>query len=152
MSKEIIIRLRDDIDNSIGGDVQTYTLTTLTGEKREIDLNANHAAEYELAMLPYIKASRPWKRTKGKGNGKTHQKRATPTWATEINQWATDHGYDWSDVAQRQAVRTWGIQNELLKSKTGLMPRHVLQAHYEMREAGRLSHDEWPFSATGFTT
>lgn len=159
--QEVIVRLRDDLDNSLDASIATYSFTWIDGQMYEIDLSAPNVAQFETDMMPYIKAARKSKRRQRPSRAKPKQpavvggdygdepKRKTSQWSAEIHQWATDHGYDWDDKAQRQAVRQWAIESGIHTARSGLLPKHVLQAHCAARRSGEV---EWPFSATGFTS
>jgi hypothetical protein len=127
MSKEVIVRLRDDLDNSVGGDIETCQFSW-AGKNYEIDLTAEHFAEFEFAILPYIKAGREVKRRR--------KTTSTPRskgyrWPEEISSYAAKLGYNWDDKAQRQDVRTWALANGHCKNHTGVLPKEALDAYHE---------------------
>jgi hypothetical protein len=147
MSKEVIFRLRDDLDDSIG-DIETLTFEWINGQLYEIDLNATHIADMEQAMLPYVKAARPIKRKartkqskpKAKAASNGDKPKRNPQWPAEIHGWATDRGYDWDDVNQRRAVREWARREGMIIARAGVIPQHVMEAHYQARQEGL----KWP--------
>lgn len=150
MSKEVIVRLRDDIDDSIGDDIASYEFG-FRGVLYEIDLSPDNFAKMELALAEFVKVAREVKPKRG---GK--RKRAAPaqipvaevrakiakpvtarvTWSGEIHAYAASLGYDWDDKAQRSAIRQWGGLG-----KVGLIPRKVLDAHHAAVTAGEIT---WP--------
>lgn len=145
--KEVIVRLRDDLDNKLDGSIDTYTWTWIDGKTYEIDLRAENLAKMEQDMLPYLKAGREAKRKKGKGSkakvsGDGGPKRQSSQWYTEIGGWATEHGYDWDDVNQRRTVREWAFEHTDYQGRSGVLPKYVLEAHYEAVQNGSAP---WPF-------
>jgi len=152
MGSRVRVEKFDDFDGNVRSDVETYSFVAPDGVRYEIDLNAEHFAEMELDFAKYIKAGRKAKRqgkTKGKARllGVPVNEPKAPNkvslWAKEINPWAADHGYDWEDPAQRKAVRQWGFEQGIYTSRVGVIPKHVMEAHYAARQKGEVP---WPYT------
>lgn len=142
--KEVIVRMRDDLDNTIDVSIETYTWTWVDGKTYEIDLHAENFAQMELDMQRYLKVARevkPSKSKKGKAKATDDPKRQAPQWTTEVKQWATEHGYDWDDPRQRKAVREWAFNYTDFHSRSGVIPKSILEAHWAQVHAGTIS---WP--------
>jgi len=151
MGSRVRVELFDDFTEEVRPDVRTYEFMAPDGVRYEIDLNADNFAEMELDFAKYIKAGRKAKR-QGKSKGKARiagtstdgePKRQAPQWTTEIAGWATDHGYDWQDPAQRKAVRQWALEQGIYEGTVGVLPKRVLEAHHAARQDGSV---EWPFA------
>lgn len=148
MGSRVRVERFDDLDESVRPDVQSYEFG-FGGVNYEIDLHSENFAEFELLISPYIKAGRKAKRQKAKPKAKVAATATADTqggrgqWSAEIKPWAIAHGYDWDDEKQRKAVRQWAIDTGLYSARSGMLPRHVMEAHHQGRITGQI---EWPFA------
>lgn len=108
MSKEVIIKVRDDFDGSDADETVTFTYR---GTVYEIDLNATNAESYDKALEPYVTRARevvpePSRYNGGKRRaaagaaigGLTH--RQARLLRAKVRQWGIDNGYQVSDRAR----------------------------------------------------
>lgn len=106
MSKEVIIRLRDDLDQSLT-DVQTVEFGW-GGKVYEIDLSAPNREAFAGVMASYVAAARPKKRKQ------TPPKDQSPK------------GDD--DLARRREIRDWATRNGYKVKAQGRIPQSVENA------------------------
>jgi Lsr2 len=134
MTQEVVVRLRDDFDQSLGTQddpVETHDLI-LDGEAVQLELSGSN---YEL-MRGDLKrwlavAHEPAKKRRQPRRVDAPKRKSPQGWVTEIHAWATEHGYDWDDPDTRRGIRHWA-QDVLGQScRTGVIPRDVMEAHYE---------------------
>jgi hypothetical protein len=142
MTQEVIVRLRDDFDQRLGrpdDPVETRDIV-VGGVAYELELNGSN---YELMLgdlKRWLAVARPKKRRRqrqvAKQESRPRAPRGTPAWNTEIHAWATEHGYDWDDPAVRREVRQWSEEVLGHSCRTGIVPRSVLETHYETTKRG----------------
>ena len=138
--KEVIIRFRDDPDRSLDESVATYTFSWIDGKSYEIDLSSSNVTKLEQAMQPFIKVARESKSHARRRKRAARESRSdnvgegATMWAKQIAVWAADHGYDWGDKAQRDAVRNFGIESGLATGRSGIIPRRVMEAYHAAQQ------------------
>jgi hypothetical protein len=115
MSKEVVIRLRDDIDGELADDVATRPFS-FDGVDYEIELNDNNFEEFRLDIKRWLQAARVAKtRRKKAANGKPKSKPQPPPSRGEIRAWASKNGYE---VGSRG-----NISNEVRSAYNAAHPR-----------------------------
>ncbi|MGN7799000.1 histone-like nucleoid-structuring protein Lsr2 [Leifsonia sp. 22587] len=106
MAQQVIVQLVDDLDGTPIDDNSGETIVfTIDGVEREIDLSAEHAAQFREALAPYITAGR--RRTKA----------AAPARAGR------------SAKPDLQAIRTWANANGHEVASRGRVPAAVVDAY-----------------------
>jgi hypothetical protein len=136
MSREVIVRLRDDFDGSTE-DVETHTFS-LDDQHYEIDLTEPNWQRLEKSLAEFVAVARQAKcRSRAQVSKVLPAKTPTSSsWAKEIGHYAADRGYDWQDKTVRQDVRRWAQAKGYSVGRTGLISRDVLEAHYQQRKSG----------------
>ena len=104
MAKKAVVRVVDDISGETLPEKQGQTVRFgLDGQDYEIDLSAEHAAEFRDAMRTYIHAGRrvtpaPQRRaTRGRSTAPATQGSMPGRDTGAIREWARAHGYPISD-------------------------------------------------------
>ena len=114
MSKEVIIRLRDDLDQTLD-DVQTIEFGW-NGKVYEIDLSATNRTGFENVMETYLAVARPKKARKRGGQARKAQP-APPQEGTVRDQ-----------LAKRRQIREWANNNGFEVKGRGAIPQEVTEA------------------------
>jgi len=105
MTKELITRLRDDLDRTLGDDIETYPFAW-RGVAYEIELSAENVARMDAAMAPFIEVARkaqpPRKRTRKPATVAPpiviaeHRRKRTQKdreHSARVRAWANKHGF-----------------------------------------------------------
>jgi hypothetical protein len=90
VSKEVVIRLRDDIDGDVADDVVTREFT-FDGVNYEIELNDNNFEEFRLDIKKWIQAARvarPRRKKAANGSSKPKPSPQPPPTRGEVRAWA----------------------------------------------------------------
>lgn len=114
MSKEVIIRLRDDLDQSLGN-VQTVEFGW-AGKVYEIDLGDENRGEFEAVMSVYVAAARP-KKVRKRGQAAAPKAEAAPPTPRTRDQ-----------LAARRQIREWARANGFQVNNRGAIPQTVIEA------------------------
>jgi hypothetical protein len=100
MTKEVVIRLRDDLDGELGEDVATRYFS-FDGTNYEIELSDNNYEDFRLDIKKWVQAAREARprRKLRKANGNSAQPKKQPPQphkATrgEMREWARQAGYE----------------------------------------------------------
>lgn len=98
MSKEVVVVVRDDLDGSVGA---TPVAFGWKGRDFEIDLNEEHAAEFEEAIRPYLQRARaqpatPPAKTRTPRSAAAARRAAL----TRVRAWALEQGYQLPNKAR----------------------------------------------------
>ena len=117
MTKEIVIRLRDDFDHDVADDVQTRFFTW-EGVEYELELSDANYAHWRNQMQPYLSVARPVKRARKKS---TPAKKAAKTAA------ASDRG----------VIRAWAKKRGYPVKDRGEISREVRDAYYKAHRRGK---------------
>lgn len=114
MAQRVLVELVDDLDGLSSDSVSTVKFG-LDGVEYEIDLGSDNAERIRDVLEPYVAAGR---RTGGrlKRGARSNGQRANPGEAGQIRTWAQENGYD---LAAR-----------------GRIPREVIDAYQDAKEAG----------------
>lgn len=125
MAKEVIIRMRDDRDNSVEefeGDIETVRFS-YGGKAMEIDLNTAHRKEFAELMEPYVVKGRnaPRKSPNTKGN------KATAPQAT--NGTSPAAAVAAAHSVNRAGIRNWANGNGFSVGPYGKVPAHICEAY-----------------------
>lgn len=126
MTQEVVTRLRDDLDRSLGDDVATRQFCWGKSDF-EFELNDSNyelfQKDYESAcevMAKWIKIARNQKRRREPKSFEAQE---------SIKTLASRHGLDWRDPDVRNDVRQWAIANKYpLQGKSQRIPRDTLAA------------------------
>lgn len=146
MTQEVVVRLRDDFDQSttseLGGIVATREFS-FDNVDYEVDLSDDSHALMQADMQRWLDVARKRAKTrrhrtrKAKQTGESREiepasnGKAPPEWTVGIHEWAARHGYDWDDKEVRQGVRIWAERVLGRSCRTGVIPRDVMEAHYK---------------------
>lgn len=120
MSKEILIRLRDDLDGSMGDDVETIPFA-YRGVAYEIELSPANAAYMDSRIAPFIDAGR-----KAPPPPKKAKKKPVPAPAPVM---PANGGAKVYSKAQRDAIRAWANENGIPVAEKGYLPRAAIDAY-----------------------
>ena len=138
MTQELVVQLRDDLDKTLGDDIETRQFR-FNGVDYELELSAANFELFGKDMAAWIAVSRRAKRK----HRKREVKRETSSvnghqilWGTETETWAVEHGYQW-DKQTRDEIRQWARDNGLPCRATGLIPRDIIEAHYKATHVER---------------
>lgn len=127
MSKEVVIRLRDDFDKELGETVQTRPFA-FNGQAYEIELSNQNFEAMAAAFEPYISAGRPVKK-------KPSRKKKPPPTRSDNGRWPImpggpdDHPTEKTrpSRARREtaAIRQWAIKHGWELPAQGRLPQQV---------------------------
>jgi Lsr2/MarR family len=132
MAKELITRLRDDLDDTLGEDVATYPFSW-RGTDYEIELNAANIARYDEAMAPLIAVARKV----------TGRRAPLGTRHSVLEHLAKDDAPEVPENTRkyRDRVRKWGNRNGFKIKAKGAIPAAAREA-YEAARRGKVGVDK----------
>jgi hypothetical protein len=98
MTKEVVVRLRDDISGELGEDVVTRPFS-FDGKDYEIELSDNNFEDFRLDIKKWLQAARearPRRKLRKTNGNSPKPKTPPPKPATrgEIREWAREAGYE----------------------------------------------------------
>ena len=129
MSREVIIRIRDDID---GSDADETIVFSVRGQTYEVDLSAANVELFDKSLAEWLKVARkadpPKRRKKAAAKSVTAQE-PVPL-VPPLHNAAVDPAGNRLTPAQRAEVRAWGIANGYPQRTTGRITREVLNAWF----------------------
>lgn len=104
MATRQIIEKYDDIDETVGEDVETYCFTSPTGIEYEIDLNTANVERLQQALEPFVAVARVLRKQRTKRKSMHFSPSAHGTTPGDIRAWAFANGLE---VSERGAIPGW---------------------------------------------
>lgn len=132
MAKELITRLRDDFDRTLGEDVETYPFAW-RGTAYEIELNTANVARMDQAMAPFIAVARkaiPPRKRKQKAETVVALPLTNGQRAKQLEQRARLA----DALAQRRRIRDWANHHGFTVGPKGVIPAVAIEAYEKARE------------------
>jgi hypothetical protein len=134
MAREVIIRIRDDLDPEALAD-KTVPFA-YNGTNYEIDLNAEHCDEFDYAIERFVRAARivvPEPAAKRK-----YKRRVGPDGVSTTALANRSPAFE-----QRSRIREWAQQTGFHVTNTGVIAKRIIQAYAEIHPDDPIRPDTW---------
>lgn len=127
--KEVIVRIRDDIDGSEGAETIEFGIR---GVSYEIDLSAANVELFDKSLAQFVEVARRVvsERAPAKAARQTRQTRQTP-----VSNQVKD---------KRREIRDWANDNGFQVDARGMIAQAVIEAYEAANPGVKLHPDVWP--------
>lgn len=129
MAREVIIRIRDDLDGESLAD--TTVSFGYKGVSYEIDLTSEHDAEFDEALARFIQVARVV--TPEKPARKAKQKQGSPRTLAPGS----------PVLEQKRRIREWGRQTGWKVQDRGMIARNIIESYSETHPEDPILRDTW---------